>query len=617
MKELNIVDIIEKNPITTISNNCNTKLLIKIKDNFTSFEQQHFISNFYCYLNYDNTTDFVVDVDNIWKWLGFSSKYNLIRILEKFFVRNIDYKDFSLGGEEKQEIGNKGGHNIIKIMLNIKCFKTVCLKSQTTKASEIHEYYLKLETILLETLKEDSREFTKALVKKDAMLEEKGRIIETATKEKERAVEKAILAQFPVNTECIYIGTIDNTNEVGEKLIKFGHSNDLFSRVSYHHSNSYKNFVLVNAFKVYNRTEIENLIKNSPKIKKNIRKITIDGKNKTEIIAYDDNFTIDKLIFYIKDIIQSRIYSVENFNRIIQENERLKTELNEIKEYNIIQTEKINSQALEIITLNKIIDNKNITIQTVIQEEETVFQLPKEDELTLKFHNFINKMCITRVDVEESSVNIEGQFRIWNKEKPKKEVFHALKNYLDTRFKPTRITEQNKNQVVYGYAGVKLKEITYSKKYANSIPVETFLFHICKFAPYGKILNSTLLLEYQKWKKSVSIKESQDDMKELKEYLNTSEYVIKSTVWTSEGSNEGYYGIMLKTEENIYRRTSSTGKNIEKRDINTNNIIAKWETIAKAAVAENMSAAKMSRIVKDGIKFGDFYYCAALQNQLV
>ena len=53
------------------------------------------------------------------------------------------------------------------------------------------------------------------------------------------------------------------------------------------------------SFKVNNRTEIENLIKNSPKIKKHIRKITIDGKNKTEIIAYDEDFTIEKIIIHI------------------------------------------------------------------------------------------------------------------------------------------------------------------------------------------------------------------------------------------------------------------------------------------------------------------------------
>jgi len=43
---------------------------------FTNFEQQMFISTFYCYLNYDKTIDFVVDLDKIWNWLGFSSKYN-------------------------------------------------------------------------------------------------------------------------------------------------------------------------------------------------------------------------------------------------------------------------------------------------------------------------------------------------------------------------------------------------------------------------------------------------------------------------------------------------------------------------------------------------------------
>jgi hypothetical protein len=46
--------------------------------------------------------------------------------------------------------------------------------------------------------------------------------------------------------------------------------------------------------------------------------------------------------------------------------------------------------------------------------------------------------------------------------KPKKEVFHAFKIYLDTRFKPSRINTQNKNQVVNGYIGVKLKIVNYN-----------------------------------------------------------------------------------------------------------------------------------------------------------
>jgi len=66
--------------------------LNKIKYNFTDFEQQLFVSSFYCYLNYNKNTDFVVDLDNIWKWLGFNQKHDAKRLLERQFIIDIDYK---------------------------------------------------------------------------------------------------------------------------------------------------------------------------------------------------------------------------------------------------------------------------------------------------------------------------------------------------------------------------------------------------------------------------------------------------------------------------------------------------------------------------------------------
>lgn len=107
MQQLDIVELIEKNPIVKLSNTYNNKLLIKIKEKFTGFEQQLFISSFYCYLNYDKNMDFIVDLDNVWKWLGFSSKFNAIRMLEKHFNINIDYKNLaSQVGEASSENKN-------------------------------------------------------------------------------------------------------------------------------------------------------------------------------------------------------------------------------------------------------------------------------------------------------------------------------------------------------------------------------------------------------------------------------------------------------------------------------------------------------------------------------
>jgi len=472
---------------------------------------------------------------------------------------------------------------------------------------------MKMEETMHKIIEEETDELRKKLEQKENIIVQ---IKETSEqekiklrKEKQRAVEQATIDQFPLNTECIYFGTIDNTNEANEQLIKFDHTNNLSTRVADHRKN-YNNFILVAAFRVQNKVEIENLIKTYPKIKRQIRTIEVNNKTKTEIIAYDNTgFTIDKLTKHIKDIIHSKTYSIDNFNRLIKRTDELEAENRELKE--IIEQNKltITKQGLEINELKEIINKQKTTIDTAIVEQQSVYHntvLP-EDELTQKFAEFINTMCIVRTDVEESSVNMEGQFRIWSKTKPKKETFHALKNYLDIRFKPSRISYQN--QLVHGYIGVKLKEIEYKKKYTNN-DTETFLFHACTFSPSGKILNSTLLSEYQRWKQSLNKESTDNDMNEIKDYLNSCEYAIKSTVWVDSVSNEGYYGIMLKKNTDKIKTTSSTGKKVEKREVKTNNLIATWETIAKAAETENISAAKMSRSIKNKIIFNDdYYYC--------
>ena len=609
MTDLNIVELIENNPISRLSSTYNNKLLMQIKKKFSDFEQQLFVSSFYCYLNYDKNTDFVVDLDNIWKWLGFNQKYNAERALEKNFTINIDYKTGPhLGGAyfyKETNIKQNGGQNIKKIFLTIKCFKSLCLKTQTKKADEIHEYYMKLEDVLQEIIEEETNELKMQLQQKENVILQ---IKQSTEEEKQKAVAQAIIIQFPVNTECIYIGTINNTNEIEEKLIKFGHTNDLSKRVTDHRKN-YDDFILVSAFRVQNKVEIENLIKTHPKIKKQIRNIEVKGKTKTEIIAYDNYFTIEKLTKYIKDIIHSKTYSIDNFNKLLKQNDELLNENKEFKEVIEKQKAELIKLQIEINEKNELIEKKNSTLENIALENQSVYQnaLLSDDEITQRFNIFISEMCIVRPDVEETSIDLEGQFRIWNKIKPQKEIFHSFKNYLDTRFKPSRLSKQDKNQIVYGYIGVKLKDIKYNKKFISN-DAETFIFQVCNFSPSGKILNSTLLDEYKRWKNSVNKEYSNNEILEIKEYLNNCEYVLKATVWANYGSNEGYYGLSLKSNEPKYKTTSSTGKKVQKIELKTDQIIGSWETIAKAAEFENISASKMSRSIKNKIIFNDYYY---------
>jgi phage anti-repressor protein len=335
MEELNIVELIENNPITKLSKDYNVKLLTKIKEHFTDFEQQLFLSSFYCYLNYDYKKDFVIDLDDIWKWVGFGQKVNAKRVLEKHFLINKDY--ILLTCQLAKQINNtKGGHNKETFMLNIETFKKFCLKAGTKKADDIHDYFVKLEELIQSILQEECNELKLQLEDKHKELEN---IVNISEKEKEELKEKTLLEQFPNNTQCVYIGLVDNktlgkpnSKMYRETVIKFGQSNYLQERVKTH-KKTYENFRLYNAFKVKNKIEIENCIKKHPTFKNRLRIITIDDIAHRELIALDDEeYTIDKVEELIKDIIKENEYNIENYNLLLNKNEELQNEIYRLKD---------------------------------------------------------------------------------------------------------------------------------------------------------------------------------------------------------------------------------------------------------------------------------------------
>ena len=325
-KSLDIVELIENNPITRLTNTYQNKLITKIKNNFTDTEQQLFVGSFYCFLNYNQREDFVIDLDNVWKWIGFSSKYNSKRMLEKHFIIDIDYKNL-LRQVEEQDTQTHGGHNKETILMNIRTFKLFCMKAGTKKAEQIHEYYIKLEETLQEVVQEESDELKLQLENKEKELKCKESELEKKDIEKNRIREKTLIENFPSNQQCVYYGLVDNVSDNNEKLVKFGNSNNLKNRVC-NHKDTYSNFRLINAFRVENKLQIENAMKEHPVLSVRQRTITINNKNYVELLNIDDlSFTeLDKII---KSIISGIDFTAENYEKLLSENRALKTKLNE------------------------------------------------------------------------------------------------------------------------------------------------------------------------------------------------------------------------------------------------------------------------------------------------
>jgi prophage antirepressor-like protein len=152
-------------------------------------------------------------------------------------------------------------------------------------------------------------------------IEEKNEAIEV----KNKIREKTLIEHFPSNVQCVYYGTIDNNSEKGERLIKFGNSNNLKNRI-YNHKKTYDNFRLINAFKVENKLQIENAIKEHPLFIERQRTIMIKKHNFTELIT-TEGITESNVDDAIREIINKIEYSPEKYLILLEENRELKKQI--------------------------------------------------------------------------------------------------------------------------------------------------------------------------------------------------------------------------------------------------------------------------------------------------
>jgi hypothetical protein len=212
----NIVHLIEKNPLTRLTKKYQSNFVERIKENFNEDEQHLFAASFYCYLNHDAKKDFVVDLDDVWKWLGFARKDHCKRLLEKHFTKDNCYKILipPNGGAKSH-----GGSVKESILMNVNTFKKLCLKAGTKKADEIHDYFLKLEETLHAVLKEESEELREQLEENRKEL----------TKEKSLRNKMLNRRWYDAeNGEYLYL-FVDDTNNVNSP-VKVGKSKNIVER---------------------------------------------------------------------------------------------------------------------------------------------------------------------------------------------------------------------------------------------------------------------------------------------------------------------------------------------------------------------------------------------------
>ena len=252
------------------------ELLNMIVNEFTTDDQKMFVDNFHLYIEYGNDNNvYPIDLDKIWKWIGFTKKCNAKQHLQKFYKEHYDYvvsKPLLL----QQERIN-GGQNKEKIMLNVEAFKSMCMTVNTDKGRQTRQYFIKMENVFFKYVKEKDMH----------------KLEENLKTQVEKEMHNSLKKEHK-DKPCVYIMRINKINDT-DMIIKIGETDDIKQRVS-SLKQEYKEVLLLKVFPCIYAHKFEQYLLNRPDVK--MKRI-----NGSELLSIDQEFTLDKLI----DIIEKNI----------------------------------------------------------------------------------------------------------------------------------------------------------------------------------------------------------------------------------------------------------------------------------------------------------------------
>ena len=396
---VNFKELLENNSIDL---NFQSKLMDELNINFTEYEHKWYRANLYMYLNYHPTDDYPINLDDVYKMVGFANKGNAKRTLENNFIENEDYKIIlssmnkqNLHIKEKVVNKNIGGSGLNKedILLNIDTFKSICLIAKTYEANEIRKYYVKLENIYNKLRNNEQKQYQLNLQEKESKLiqqkEEYNDTINTLKSEKSLERHNVLLKKYGVIGSIVYIIRV-KTYENGSYVIKIGESRRGVLKRWREHKSKYEEAVIIDCFSVNKSKDLESFLHNHEEIKNNKVKNLLNHENENELFLIGKDLSYTTLL----NIIENNIHSYNDisleYEKCKLENQILKSEIFTIKKENTSSTLAsctCSSVQLDTTQLNSVSNNINSLMDEVNQLKELVLEV-KNQRSTKVTNNF-------------------------------------------------------------------------------------------------------------------------------------------------------------------------------------------------------------------------------------
>jgi hypothetical protein len=276
-----------------LSDEYECKMINKLNETFTKEQQKWYIANLYMYMHYHATNDFPINLENVYKMVGFTKKGNAKRTLENNFLQGIDYKIIKKQLLPIEKLPKSGGSGILQedIMLNTNTFKKFCMIIKTKKADEIREYYLKLEDIHNEIIKEEFEKM-KFLIQKE----------KENTQKLLKENDNKNLLTLKLNRHNIFMEKLKKKKsvylaDIGNNFRKIGSTEDIDERYD-GLLRTFGQCIFIDVFECENFREIETDILIDPVIKKNLYRKP--NHKSREVVELSDKFVYEELLQIVK-----------------------------------------------------------------------------------------------------------------------------------------------------------------------------------------------------------------------------------------------------------------------------------------------------------------------------
>ena len=516
--------------------------------------------------------------------------------------------------EKPQNNETRGGQNKEKIMLTVHTFKKFCLKSNTKKADEVHEYYVKLEEMLHQTINEENEK----LQNLNKKLETEQNVSQNIIEQLNKKLDKKQRAKYEL-TNCVYI----ISNDLFKGYYKIGKSSSFNNRLNSYSAGAPVGYNVDYIRKVRSKREettIENMVLQilSPYRVKNHMgqdrewlkdvdlKIVKDEMNNCIKFINDNRERYEKMVK--KD--ENEIDEEDKINEIDEEDKINENEINEEDKINENETcqEEDKNESFDCGTDDESDsgESNNKKVNTKYNLENLKF---KDKNDPVDFKKFIKDFCeVGNDDFFVVQTDLKLAFKIWSKT-PLDMVEKQFIVYMNEKYKSTRMFVDNQRKLVF--KGIKLKPLRYNKTGEN-FDFEEFIKKECVVNYLHKISYNDFFYFFTEWKKKCDpkFKLNKHDKSNIKKVLES--FFCRARVLNSvQSPTKNLFGMLgLGTIENNYGLVEKKRQNkaVKEYDIKTHKLLKEYESIVSCARHLKIPESTFSNHIRNQVVIHGKYY---------